>query len=96
MCIFGTNNNGGKPKPPPVTPPPTTGTETNTTTGAVVDPNIDAAEKTRTALETNRQLVGRRRGIFGNVRTSPMGDATFGSASGGTGYATFGGTRRAA
>jgi hypothetical protein len=96
MCIFGNNNKGGKPKPPPVTPPPNTGTVTNTTTGAVVDPNLEAAARTRTALEANRQIVGRRQGIFGNVRTSPTGDATFGSASGGTGYATFGGTKKVA
>lgn len=30
-------------------------------------------------VNENRKLVAKRQGIFGNVKTTPMGDASFGS-----------------
>ena len=98
MWIFGGNQGNAPKTAPKVAPAPTTGSVTTaaTTGTGVVDPNTKQAKKTLTALETNRNLTVRRQGVFGNIRTSPRGDSTFGSASGGAGYATFGGGRRAA
>jgi hypothetical protein len=97
MCIFGSGQGNAPKNPPKVAPSPTTGSVTAATpqTG-VVDPAVEQSKKTLTALQQNRSLLVRRQGAFGNIRTSPMGDSTFGSASGGTGYATFGGTKKAA
>jgi hypothetical protein len=97
MCIFGNKQGGEGLRAPKVAPAPTTASVTNAATGTgVVDPGVNQNKKALSALETNRSLLVRRQGAFGNIRTSPMGDSTFGSASGGTGYATFGGAKKAA
>jgi hypothetical protein len=42
-------------------------------------------------VEENKNLLAKRQGAFGNIRTTPLGDATFGGMS----FARFG-ARRAA
>lgn len=87
MCLIGGGGGAEKPQVPAVTPPPSKGKViTDGTTPAVLPENI-------TAIETARKALARRQGIFGNIKTSPTGDASYGSASMSGGYATFGGTR---
>jgi hypothetical protein len=92
MCLYGNGGGGGggKPKAPTVAPPPTVRPPTTPPGTPPADPDARAIDQARRALQ-------RRQGIFGNIRTSPMGDPGYGrSRSSGTatmsgGYASFGG-----
>jgi hypothetical protein len=75
MCLTG--GGGAKPRVPRVTPPPTTPPTAPTPPGG-----------DRTAIEEVRRALTRRQGIWGNIRTTPRGDANYGL---GGGYPTFGG-----
>lgn len=89
MCFLG-GGNSALPKAPAATPAPTPGT---VTAGSIVDPLADPTKQAAaaaTALNRNRELTARRMGVFGNVRTSPMGDTTYGTATLGGNVATFG------
>ncbi len=40
-----------------------------------------AARNTSSTVADNRRLVANRQGVFGNIRTTPLGDASFGSSA---------------
>ena len=86
MCLFCSSGSGqAKPVVPKVAPAPTT--------GSVVDTKPPAAVNDNSAVETARQALAKRQGIFGNIRTSPTGDSAYGTSSLSGGFATFGGRR---
>lgn len=70
MCIVG---NSQVPTAPKVAPAPTVG-------------DVTANATTDSAITTNKNIVARRQGVFGNIKTTPLGDASYGSAA----VATFG------
>lgn len=52
---------------PPVAPAPTR--------------NQIAARNAVNLVAENRNIVANRQGVFGNIRTTPLGDASFGSSA---------------
>lgn len=64
MCLFGTQQTQ---QPAPVAPEPTRAT---TAASATTDPN--------SAVSRTRATTKRRLGVFGNITTTPMGDASYG------------------
>lgn len=98
MCIFGNSGGGTKlPVTPPVTKPaPTPGKVVTTATDDALLSDANKRKAANTAISQNAVLGSKRQGVFGNTRTAGgvMGDVSYGSAS--SGYATFGGGRKAA
>lgn len=88
MCLVGGGSGTNKPKVPPVAPPPNKGKVI--TKGTAVAPPPENI----TAIETARAALSKRQGIFGNIKTSPTGDSSYGSASMSGGYASFGSSPR--
>jgi hypothetical protein len=48
---------------------------------SVTSPAVTPEEKAATALEQSKTIASKRQGIFGNIRTTPLGDATYGGFS---------------
>lgn len=40
-----------------------------------------AAANANSLVNQSRQIVAKRQGVFGNIRTTPMGDASYGSSA---------------
>jgi hypothetical protein len=40
-----------------------------------------AARATNGLVADNRNIVAKRQGVFGNIRTTPMGDASYGTSA---------------
>lgn len=66
MCY--NKNSGGLPVAQQAAPAPT---RESVTAGAATDPT--------SLVEKTKNLIRQRLGVFGNVRTSPMGDASYGA-----------------
>lgn len=73
MCWTNQGRGGGLPQPAPVTPAPTRD-------------SVVAPVNPVTLVEENKAITAARQGIFGNITTTPLGDASFGTAS----FAKFG------
>jgi hypothetical protein len=73
MCVFG-NNNASRGQAPTIAPEPTR-------PGVVAA----AATDTESAIAKSKATAAKRLGVFGNLSTTPMGDASYG-----TKVATFG------
>lgn len=84
MCLVGGGGGTSKPSVPAVAPSPNKGKVINAGTSVAVLPSQI------TAIETARAALAKRQGVYGNIKTSPTGDSTFGSASMSGGYAKFG------
>jgi len=87
MCITqggsrGGSGYGGVPVAQPATPAPTK--------EGVLTAGLTAPPSAVNLLEQTRQIIKQRQGVFGNVATTPMGDASYGT------FAAFGAPKKAA
>lgn len=69
MCLV-TGSSPANPVPAPIAPSPTLAS----VTASAANTTKDAVD----AISNNAAIIGKRQGVFGNIKTQPFGDATYG------------------